>query len=283
MSKAVFRFLAALSFLIASSVAGFADPLVTTTIISADTNTPFVYTSTTTPTNPVSLFIGGGGQHVTHTTGLEGYYDLCLGFRCMTSITTGSYNHGAGFETLEDLTTGSWNTAWGEAAGVYLSDGNRNSLFGWKAGLGPVHDAHYSEETLLGYGVGIGDRTGYGNTGSGSFSMGGGSISGAYNTGGGSRSLYSLTSGSNNATSGALSGFNINAANNNTLMGFSAGSDLTTGSYNVIIGAVCQTPVANDNYVVTICDGAGRRRMLADAAGWKFYAADGTTVIGHFP
>jgi trimeric autotransporter adhesin len=228
-----------------------------------------------------SLFFGDGGANLEHNTELEGYYNLGIGFRCMTHITTGSYNTGGGFETLEDITTGSWNTAFGEAASIYLSDGGKNSTFGWKAGLGPVHDAHYNEEVLVGYAAGLDDKTGFGNVGVGSYSMAGGRVSGAHNVGVGRETLYDLTSGSHNVVVGWKAGFNITTGNNNTFVGVHAGVNVETGNYNVIIGNYPGTAAMSQ--AIVLADGAGVKRLVIEGNTMKFYATDGVTLLKQFP
>lgn len=229
----------------------------------------------------VSLFFGNGGTHLAHNSGLEGYYNLGAGFECLIEITTGSYNTGFGYEALMKVTTGIGNTGFGEATAIYLSDGSYNTLIGLKAGMGQGGNTHYNLETHVGSYAGLYDQAGYGNTSIGASAMAGAAIVGAHNVGIGKEALYALVGGSHNVTAGWQSGYNITSGNNNTFLGVLSGKAVTTGSYNVIIGNYPGTATM-DNTIV-LADGAGVKRAVADASGWKFYAADGVTIIGHFP
>jgi trimeric autotransporter adhesin len=229
-----------------------------------------------------SIFFGNGGQELEHNTGLEGWYNVGIGFRSLTHVTTGSYNTAGGFESLEDLTVGKYNTAFGEAAGIYLEDGDGNVLLGWKAGLGPVHDAHYNQETLVGFGAGMLDKTGFGNVGVGPYVMGGAEISGAHNVAVGREALYDLTSGSHNIAAGWKAGFNLTSGNNNLFLGVHAGIDVETGSYNVVIGNHPGLSATMNN-VIIIADGAGVKRLVIEGNTMKFYATDGVTLLKQFP
>lgn len=120
------------------------------------------------------LFIGDGGQNLIHTKDLEAYYQVGVGFRCMTALTTGSYNTGVGFEVMNYTTTGSYNTAIGEATLIYNVTGNGNTSCGWKAKIGissasgGVGTGNYN--TCIGYSAGITVDSGCSNLLIGAFS-----------------------------------------------------------------------------------------------------------------
>src|SRR5262249_15627421 len=97
------------------------------------------------------VFVGNGGANLAHATGLEGYYNTCIGMRCMTNVTTGMYNTGGGYEALDACTTCAFNTGFGEAALSYNRAGNGNTALGWKAGMGVSGMSLGDYNTVLGY------------------------------------------------------------------------------------------------------------------------------------
>lgn len=147
------------------------------------------------------LFIGDGGKNLVHTTGYEGYYQVGVGFRCMTNLTTGSYNTGVGFEVMESTTTGSYNTAFGEACLIYNITGNGNTSLGWKAKIGIPPSS-------------------------------GGAGNGNYNTCLGYSAGITLDSGSNNLLVGANAGAGLTTGSNNVVVG---NYGLAPNSQNTII------------------------------------------------
>lgn len=196
-----------------------------------------------------SMFIGNGGQYLTHTKDLEGYYNLGVGMRCLAAITTGSYNVAGGLESMSFLTTGSWNTAWGEATLCYNVAGNRNAAFGWKALLNCQGD----DNAAFGYSALIGLAGGVQNTAGGSFALGGGqAMTGNYNT------AY-----------GYAAGADVTTGSGNLFVGLESGRGITTGNDNTIVGPVVGLPPDLSQSVV-IADGAGVVHFISSA---------GTTLI----
>jgi hypothetical protein len=168
-----------------------------------------------------SLFIGDGGASLSWTAGLEGRYNVGVGFRCLTNITTGSYNTGVGFEVMEDITTGSYNTAVGEAAGIYMVACQGNALFGWKAGLGVDGTGIGDYNTLVGYSSGIAGQTTATtkNTAVGAFTLGDAVFNGEDNVAIGYQAGFTLTTGDDNVIIGAGSTGGVTIGSNNTLIG----------------------------------------------------------------
>lgn len=196
-----------------------------------------------------SMFVGNGGQYLTHTQDLEGYYNLGVGMRCLAAITTGSYNVAGGLESMSFLTTGSWNTAWGEATLCYNVAGNRNAAFGWKALLNCQGD----DNAAFGYSALIGLAGGVQNTACGSFALGGGqAMTGNYNT-----------------AFGYAAGADVTTGSGNLFVGLESGRGITTGNDNTIVGPVVGLPPDLSQSVV-IADGAGVVHFISNA---------GTTLI----
>lgn len=196
-----------------------------------------------------SMFIGNGGQYLTHTQDLEGYYNLGVGMRCLAAITTGSYNVAGGLESMSFLTTGSWNTAWGEATLCYNVAGNRNSAFSWKALLNCQGD----DNVALGYSALIGLTDGTQNTAYGNFALGGGqTMICNYNT-----------------AFGYAAGADVTTGSGNLFVGLESGRGITTGNDNTIIGPVIGLP-SDISQSVVIADGAGVVHFISNA---------GTTLI----
>lgn len=196
-----------------------------------------------------SMFIGNGGQYLTHTQDLEGYYNLGVGMRCLAAITTGSYNVAGGLESMSFLTTGSWNTAWGEATLCYNVAGNRNSAFSWKALLNCQGD----DNVALGYSALIGLTDGTQNTAYGNFALGGGqAMICNYNT-----------------AFGYAAGADVTTGSGNLFVGLGSGRGITTGNDNTIVGPVVGLP-SDLSQSVVIADGAGVVH---------FISSGGTTLI----
>lgn len=220
-----------------------------------------------------ALFVGTGGKHLSHTTGLEGYYQVGVGHRCMTDVTTGSYNTGVGFETLERTTTGSYNTGMGEAALIYSETGNYNTACGWKAGHGQA-TGHVSADynTWVGAAAGLFAHTGASNTGVGAYTMQANPMTGAGNSTLGRQSLALLTTGNNNTVLGYLSAYSATTGSSNVIVGYSAAVNMTTASNNVMVGDVAGYEVTTGYNNVFIGSNAGR----------GITTGIGNVCIGHF-
>lgn len=250
------------------------------------------------------LFFGNGGRSLSHTAALDGYYQVGVGMRCMTNVTTGSYNTGVGFETLEGTTTGSYNSGFGEACLIYNVTGEFNTACGWKAGVGQA-SGHVSASynTWIGAAAGIAADSGDSNTGVGAFTLQNATMQGSGNstlgrqalsllttgdtntavgylagqavTTGSSNSLvgysvaFSLTTGSNNTIHGDIAGYELTTGSNNVFIGSNSGRGVTTGSGNVCIGHFAGAPLAATTAeIVSIRSGSGNRRLTITDAGF---------------
>lgn len=212
-----------------------------------------------------NLFIGNGGRCIVGGAGLEGRYNHGFGLRCLTKITVAKYNTAFGFEAMEDLVTGDYNTGFGEAVQIFNIAGHGNTSLGWKALMSKKNVGLGSYNTAAGYAAGICLTSGEGNVILGMMAMGGAG-----------------PTGSANVAVGRAAGYDLTEGGNNIFVGFSAGRGVQHGAGNVVIGAVQGLPAGMSETVI-LATGTGKRRVVADAAGIRFFAADGTTVIGQFP
>ncbi len=198
-----------------------------------------------------SFFIGDGGASLTHTTALEGYYNIGIGWRCLTNIRKGSYNTFCGFEAGQDIYDNNYNTGFGEAAQIYNVSGNGNTTIGWKAGLGTT-------------GVGLGNY----NTAGGYGALLNPSSAVANNTAWGSFTLADAAfSGNSNVCIGYGAGYQFTSAFNNIVITSSGtGMGITTGDYNTIIGTYTSPSSSLSNNIV-LADGQGNVRAQCDNTG----------------
>ena len=227
-----------------------------------------------------SAFIGTGGSSLSHTTGLEGYYNLGVGLRCLNAITTGSYNTAAGFETMEDLTTGDFNTAFGEACQIYNVSGDGNTSLGWKAMQGEQGVGLGDFNVAVGYSAGINAlNAAEGNVFVGPFAGGtSAGITGDNNVLVGRSAAQGITAGFRNVVMGYLAGADITTGNTNTIIGYSAGRGITTGVDNTIIGTKTGLDSSLSNTVI-IATGAGVSRYEADSTSTRISSAAGTDLV----
>ncbi|MFA5166655.1 MAG: hypothetical protein WC449_05220, partial [Candidatus Paceibacterota bacterium] len=65
-----------------------------------------------------SIFIGNGGASISHTGGIEGYYNYGNGHQSLNDLTTGHSNFAGGWRSLYHITTGYCNVAVGGFAGA---------------------------------------------------------------------------------------------------------------------------------------------------------------------
>lgn len=228
-----------------------------------------------------NFFIGDGGRNLVHTSGLEGYYNLGVGQRCLTSLTTGSYNVFGGLESGDGLTTGSYNTGWGEAVMIYHVTSSYNSAFGWKAGQGKASGGSSGQRNAwFGAFAGGAWQSGDDNAFFGAYAGGTGSTNGTggRNLGIGSAAGYSITTASGNVLIGSYAGYSVTTGGQNVLIGDQSGNTLATGTNNTIIGSYVDATSASMSNTLII--GTHSRRLIwADGSSAKFlnYANDNAT------
>ncbi len=102
-----------------------------------------------------SLFLGDGGQSLSHTTGSEGYYNTGIGIGALSAVTTGQQNTANGYYSLYSNTTGSYNTANGYRSLYANTTGSSNAATGVYAGRyiadGSTGNTTGSNSLFLGY------------------------------------------------------------------------------------------------------------------------------------
>ncbi|MFN3454983.1 MAG: tail fiber domain-containing protein [Pseudobdellovibrio sp.] len=265
-----------------------------------------------------SLFIGDGGGLLSHSSGIQGFYNTSVGIGALVSNTTGARNVANGYQALAANTTGSGNVANGTFALSYNTTGNYNVANGQFAlssnttGIDNVANGHYaldsnttgSNNTATGANslnlntsgtanVANGDHALYYNRArSQSTAIGYNSMYYAhdsslpgitYNTAIGAYSLYgSTTAGNNWGTQNTALGHsalrNLQSGSGNVGVGYNAGSAITTGSNNVVIGSNTGSSIATSSNNILISDGAGNERMRITSAG---AVGIGTTTPGY--
>lgn len=192
-----------------------------------------------------NLFIGyqsGKGA------GAGNQYNVGIGYKSLTAITSGDYNMAIGYLAGEDLTEGISNIFIGPNAGRNETTGDHNIAIG-----------HNALSLQIGKNdvVAIGYETGYNNSSNALTAIGSragkANTSGAYNTFIGYYSGISVNTGAQNCFIGSesgrtftdqqqstcighASGYTLNA-HYATLIGAHAGRNITTGARNTVIGA----------------------------------------------
>jgi hypothetical protein len=196
----------------------------------------------------------------------EGRYNLGLSLRCLTNLTTGSYNVMGGFESGEQFTVASWNTGWGEAVMAYHQDSIGVTAIGWKAFLGTtlsagVRTVKGQYDTFVGYGSGL-NATG---------------TSILHNAAVGAQSLYNVQGGGT-AALGFNTGYDLTTGGFHVLAGYEAGRGIVTGSYCTILGPLLNNLSSSLSNTLIIGAGYGSGngviRVYADdtAASLRFGA-----------
>ncbi|MFA5162896.1 MAG: hypothetical protein WC421_11730, partial [Elusimicrobiales bacterium] len=196
-----------------------------------------------------NIFIGGGGQSSSYTSGTEGSYNSFFGMQAGYSNTSGSFNNAIGYTALYQNTTGTGNIAVGSAALYANADGAYNTALG-------VNTLHANVSGLYNVAVGYGalsDNTAHRNTGTGVGALE--HNTGSYNTSTGMwamRGLSGQSTGSNNTANGYAALYGNTTGNYNAAVGYSALLYNTTGSYNTATGMYAMQGVSgqstgNDN------------------------------------
>jgi hypothetical protein len=80
-----------------------------------------------------SLVWGNGGSLLTHTSGVQGYYNTAVGHTSGLNITTGYRNTSVGYQSMWTTGEGAGNTAVGSDSLANNGDGNNNIAIGYSA------------------------------------------------------------------------------------------------------------------------------------------------------
>ena len=162
-----------------------------------------------------TLYLGNGGDSLSHTAGHEGFHNTAVGNGALFSNTTGRSNTASGFEALNSNTTGFNNTAGGS--------------FALKSNTAGYYNTAYGIMSLEN------NTTGYHNTAIGSFALNENTT--AYNnTAVGMMALMSNTTGVFNTAVGSKSLQNNTDSHSNCAVGYQSLHSNTTGSENIAIG-----------------------------------------------
>ncbi len=195
------------------------------------------------------------------------------------TIDAASNNTGIGYKALTTLTTGDSNTAIGSNSGHTLSTGIRNTFIGNSAGYTTVD---VDNAVFIGYNAGAGDNIT--DAADGTIAIGVSALlsltSGVKNTAVGYRSLLSCISGGHNTVVGYDAGEFITTGNSNTFVGAVAGQGITgaklTGNGNTAIGKdaglLLQGAAANNIFV-----GAGAGDTVTTGTTNVVIGADAST------
>ena len=192
-----------------------------------------------------SIFIGTGGNNLSHITSQDGFYNTATGINALDGVTTGSSNVANGNKALQSTTTGFQNVAVGFYSLNSNVEGNANVATGAHTlsantnGEGNVAtgNAAANRNTTGNYNVALGASAFYNN------------INGSYNTAIGYQALYDSTG-----------SFNIG-------IGYNAGSAITNGSYNVVIGSNTGSSITGSSNNILISDGQGIERIRVTGSG----------------
>ena len=159
-----------------------------------------------------------------------GIWNVAIGTKALTALTTGDGNTAVGRISLETLVTGSNNTALGYAALQANTAGN-NTAVGYQAGF---NNTTASGTTAIGHQAGYSNTTGVRLTALG-LSAGLSNTTGGYNTALGYQALKSNQTGESNVSVGENSMY-YNTGSFNTAVGRTALLSNTTANYNTAVG-----------------------------------------------
>jgi hypothetical protein len=181
----------------------------------------------------------------------EASFNTAVGFKALTTNTTGEYNTAVGSMALYLNNIGSHNTAIGESALYQNLSGDYNTAVGQNALI--TNTTGY-DNTAVGKDALRSNNVGYGNTAIGKNAL---FINdtGVANTAVGIDALYFNKAGSFNTILGYQAGvgvFNQTVPQNNVFLGYRSGYANTTGSNNIFLGyqAASTTTSGSNNIVI---------------------------------
>ena len=188
-------------------------------------------------------------------------YNTAIGFRSLTSQTTGSQNTALGHQSLYSNLRGSNNASLGYFSGFSLYSGDNNTFIGYRSGS--RYNSNSSDNTTIGYYAGgssstltsgvvfVGANAGIYNSGDNNVGVGKNSLSanttGIYNTALGYSSMTLSTASTASTALGYQSLVNQTTGYRNTAIGFNS-LDLLSTYYNCT-GVGADTDVTGNNQV----------------------------------
>jgi hypothetical protein len=204
--------------------------VVTNLLINTTTNAGFKL-----DVNGTARVVGEGlisGLTIGKGSGAGNAENTSLGFRALSTNSTGARNTAVGYDSLFSNSTGTDITVVGRYTGR-LNTGSFVTAIGGEAVGGNVTSSG-AYNTGVGYQA-IKGGTGAQNTAIGALALAA-NTTGGDNTAMGMQSLNTNISGSRNVAIGYQSLFN-NTASNNTALGHRTAFNLTTGDFNITIGS----------------------------------------------
>jgi hypothetical protein len=209
-----------------------------------------------------NIWIGGGGQSVTYSSGNDGSFNVSLGISALQNVTSGFANMGIGAYALQQTTTGYQNMAMGWYSLVSNTTGHDNMGIGNNCLLS---NSTGSSNTGIGSSVMYNNTTGYQNTAIGTSALFN-NVTGYQNVAIGTGALINNTT-ANNTGIGNTSLYDLNDGWSNTAIGWNTGRGIVHGYGNTIIGAGVSGLDANLSNTVIIADGDGHQRIYVDNRG----------------
>ncbi|MBN1782243.1 hypothetical protein JW948_14010 [bacterium] len=178
-----------------------------------------------------SLFLGNGGNCLSHISGNDGRYNTGAGINALLSNTTGTSNSANGYGALNNNTTGEYNTAVGSTTMRSNTTGSSNTAVGRSA-------LFYNSTGQYNIGIGA-SANGYNEEGSGNVMIG-------YMAGFGSFPLHNK---SGNVMIGHLAGYNAGSDNNfNVFIGYGAGYWAAGSNRLYIENSASETPLIGGDF-----------------------------------
>lgn len=231
-----------------------------------------------------TFYIGNmstGGSALSHSSGIQGGYNVYVGQTAGNANTTGSANTGIGSEVMKALTTAVNNTGVGTDAFFSHITGDNNTAIGKGAmqnGTGSSSAVAIGRESLISnaaaFNTGVGDQALFTNS------------SGLRNVGVGPQTGYFNATGSHNTHIGAFAGTGVTGNNNsdNTSLGYLALTGITTGGRNIAIGDSAAYTLTTSSHSITIgsalTDNGNNSLNIGGMIFGTGMTATGTSVAG---
>jgi len=159
-------------------------------------------------------------------------YNTAVGYRSLSSLTTGNTSSAFGYYSLNSNTTGNSNSAFGYFSLYSNTTGTQNSAFG---STSLRYNTTGSYNAAFGYQSLLNNSIGYANSAFGFQTLTNNST-GNLNSAFGYVSLYSNTTGIQNTAIGTNSGGTITTGSNNTAIGYDAQVPSGTSSNQIRLG-----------------------------------------------
>lgn len=196
---------------------------------------------------------GNTGDGLGGGTGLSGTENTCVGWQCMTQLTSGQNDTSFGVNTLGHETTGGQNDCFGTDSCRDVNGANNNVAYGF---------ATMRDGNGVTGNVAVGTSALRGSPGFPSTTTGGENTCVGFNC----MSSTSMTTANHNTVVGNSAGQGITTGNNNTIIGATAGgTTLTTGVGNILIGINTDVPAAGTNNYLNL--GGALKTSIATQSG----------------